>query len=87
VLLLIASNPRATLRELAAAIGITERSVSGIVADLEAAGYVTSQKVGRGRRYAVDRARRLRHGMLEDKTVSDLLGALDHISIEHDRAD
>jgi DNA-binding IclR family transcriptional regulator len=39
VLLRIARDPGARLRDIAASVGITERSAYGIVTDLTAAGY------------------------------------------------
>ena len=51
VLLCIARDPGARLRDIAASLGITERSAHGIVNDLAAAGYVVKQKDGRRNRY------------------------------------
>jgi DNA-binding MarR family transcriptional regulator len=51
VLLCIAHDPGARLRDLAASLGITERSAHAIVADLAEAGYVVKQKDGRRNRY------------------------------------
>ena len=45
-LLYIAHDPRARLRDLAAALDITERTAYGVVADLTSAGYVVKEKVG-----------------------------------------
>ena len=53
VLLCIARDPEARLRDIAASLGITERSAHGIVSDLAAAGYVVKQKDGRRNRYRV----------------------------------
>ena len=53
VLLCIAHDPAARLRDVAASLGITERSAHGIVADLAEAGYVIKQKDGRRNRYQV----------------------------------
>src|SRR5208282_3994787 len=47
VLLCIAHDPGARLRDIAASLGITERSAHGIVTDLDKAGYVIRQKDGR----------------------------------------
>jgi DNA-binding MarR family transcriptional regulator len=47
VLLCIAHDPGARLRDVAASLGITERSAHGIVTDLAEAGYVIKQKDGR----------------------------------------
>ena len=51
VLLCIAHDPGVRLRDIAATVGITERSAFGIVSDLAAAGYAVKQKDGRRNRY------------------------------------
>ena len=53
VLLCIASDPGARLRDIAASLDITERSAYGIVTDLTAAGYVVKHKDGRRNRYQI----------------------------------
>jgi hypothetical protein len=53
VLLCIAHDPGARLRDIAASLGITERSAHGIVTDLAEAGYVLKQKDGRRNRYQI----------------------------------
>ena len=53
VLLCIAHDPGVRLRDIAARVGITERSVYGIVTDLTAAGYAVKQKDGRRNRYQI----------------------------------
>ena len=53
VLLCIARDPGARLRDIAASLGITERSAHSIVTDLAGAGYVIRQKDGRRNRYRI----------------------------------
>jgi hypothetical protein len=53
VLLCIAHDPGVRLRDIAATVGITERSAYGIVADLTAAGYALKRKDGRRNRYQI----------------------------------
>jgi hypothetical protein len=53
VLLCIARDPGVRLRDIAASVGITERSAYGIVTDLTAAGYAGKQKDGRRNRYQI----------------------------------
>jgi hypothetical protein len=53
VLLCIAHDPAVRLRDVAATLGVTERSAHGIVTDLAAAGYVIKLKDGRRNRYQV----------------------------------
>jgi predicted DNA-binding transcriptional regulator YafY len=53
VLLCIAHDPGVRLRDIAASVGITERSAYAIVADLAAAGYAVKRKDGRRNRYQI----------------------------------
>jgi hypothetical protein len=53
VLLCIAHDPGVRLRDIAASLGITERSAYGIVTDLTAAGYAVKRKDGRRNRYQI----------------------------------
>ena len=73
VLCQIAQQPRITLREISSTIGITEKATHRIVADLEADGYLTKKREGRGLRYRVNPDLCLRDEMLQDKAVGDLL--------------
>jgi hypothetical protein len=57
----IAANPDTRMRDLAAAIGVIERTAQSIVADLEYAGYLTRQRVGRRNRYTVNLDQPFRH--------------------------
>ena len=76
VLVEIARNPDALMKELAAAAAITERSASAIVADLVDAGYVTRERVGRRNRYAVHLDRGFRHAAQRDLQVGPFLDLL-----------
>ena len=53
VLLCISADPNVLLRDVAVRLGITERSVRRIVADLEAAGLITHHRVGNRNQYRV----------------------------------
>jgi hypothetical protein len=53
VLLCIAHDPGVRLRDIAASVGITERSAYAIVADLAVAGYTVKRKDGRRNRYQI----------------------------------
>jgi DNA-binding MarR family transcriptional regulator len=76
VLVLLARNPDALLRELADAVGITERAVQRIVAELVDCGYVESERVGRRNRYRIRADRPLRHPVEASTTVKQLLELL-----------
>ncbi|GAA2063895.1 hypothetical protein GCM10009839_89120 [Catenulispora yoronensis] len=76
VLVEIARNPDARMRELSAAAGITERATAAIVADLEAAGYVTRRRVGRRNHYSVNLDLPFRHSAQGDLRVGPFLELL-----------
>lgn len=78
VLIALAQDPEARLRDVAGLIGITERAVQLIVADLEAAGYLTRERVGRRNRYTIDPTVALRHPNEADHPVGDLLATFLH---------
>lgn len=76
VLSYIAKHPRVTAREIAAAVGITERATRKIIADLSASGYVRKTREGRRSRYDVEAEVPLRHQMQWDTSIGELLKAL-----------
>jgi DNA-binding Lrp family transcriptional regulator len=61
VLVEIARNPQARMRDISVVVGLTERAVQAIVADLESAGYLTRERVGRRNRYIVNPDSLFRH--------------------------
>jgi predicted ArsR family transcriptional regulator len=73
VLLAIARDPTARLRDVADSVGITERAAQAIVADLEAAGYLRRTRVGRRNHYTVDASGHFRHPAEADRRIGDLL--------------
>lgn len=77
VLVALSRDPSARLRDIAAAVGITERATQAIVRDLEAGGYVTKVKVGRRNEYQLHPDRRLRHPGESGTPIRDLLGIFD----------
>jgi predicted transcriptional regulator len=76
VLSYISIHPRITARELANAIGITERATRKIIADLLQAGYISKELEGRRNRYHINPNLPLRHPGLEDTAVGYLLEIL-----------
>ena len=76
VLLCIARDPGARLRDIAADVGITERSAFGIVSDLTAAGYVVKEKGGRRNRYHVVAHLPVPESANRYIAIGDLLGLL-----------
>lgn len=76
VLCLIAQQSRITAREIAATIGITEKATRNIINDLEADGYVTKRREGRGLKYRINPDMPLRHESQQDRAIGDLLEIL-----------
>lgn len=76
VLVEIARNPDARIRDISAAAGITERAAMTIIADLDAAGYVTRSRVGRRNRYVVHLDLPFRHPAQHDLLVGPFLRML-----------
>jgi len=76
VLVEIARNPEARIRDISAVVGLTDRTVQVIVADLEAAGYLTRTRTGRRTRYMVNHDSLFRHSAQEGLTVGPLLNLL-----------
>ena len=76
VLVEIARNPDARIRDISWAVDLTERTVQAIVADLEAAGYVTRTRVGRRTRYTVNPDNPFRHAAQDGLRVGPVLDEL-----------
>ena len=73
VLICLAEQPDARLRDLAERVGITERAVQSIVTDLEGSGAITRIREGRRNRYEFHPDVRLRHPVEANSTIRDLL--------------
>jgi DNA-binding MarR family transcriptional regulator len=73
VLLALARDPQARLRDVAILVGITERAVQAIVADLELDGYLTRIRVGRRNIYQLHRHGRFRHPAEAKHRIGELL--------------
>lgn len=76
VLVSLARDPDARLRDVAAAVGITERAVQQIVGDLVAEGYVHKHRSGRRNHYEVVRSAHFRHQLEAEVSVGDFLGLI-----------
>ncbi len=75
-LLCIANDPGVRLRDIAATLGITERSAFAIVDDLAAAGYVVKERDGRRNRYEIQHHVPLREETARERTIGDVLDVL-----------
>jgi DNA-binding IclR family transcriptional regulator len=87
VLVEIARDPQARVRDISAAVGLTERTVQAIVADLEAAGYLTRTRAGRRTRYTVNHDSLFRHSAQEGLRVGPLLDLLAATGDDADQAE
>jgi DNA-binding IclR family transcriptional regulator len=76
VLVEIARNPKARIRDIAPVVGLAERSVQAIVADLEAAGYLTRTRTGRRVMYTVNRDNLFRHSAQDGHRIGPFLDLL-----------
>lgn len=81
VLISLARDPDARLRDVAAQVGITERGVFNIVTDLEAAGVIRRAREGRRNHYEIDTSVQLRHPLESECTVGSLLAMV--LEAEH----
>ena len=75
-LVCIASDPGVRLRDIAATLGVTERSAFGIVADLTTAGYVEKEKDGRRNRYRIQTHLPMPENLGRERTIGEVLKVL-----------
>jgi DNA-binding transcriptional ArsR family regulator len=75
-MLFIANQADARLRDLAAALDVTERTAFGIVADLTEAGYVVKERDGRRNRYLIQDHLPLRDPIGRQRTIGEVLDLL-----------
>lgn len=76
VLVCIAGDPGVRLRDIAATLGITERTAFGIVTNLAEAGYVVKEKEGRRNRYRIQDHLPVRVDVGREPTLGEVLGVL-----------
>jgi len=76
VLLCIARDPGVRLRDIAATLGITERTAFGVVADLTDAGYVLKKRDGRRNRYEIQHHLPLPEPTGSERTIGEVLALL-----------
>lgn len=73
VLIQIAREPNARISDIARSVGITERATQGILADLEQAGYIEAEKVGRRNTYRINRKAPFRHPAESQQSIGALV--------------
>jgi hypothetical protein len=76
VLICVARDPGIRLRDIAEMVGITERATHRILSELVGEGYVLREKQGRRNRYEVVPELPLRHPLVQEREVGDLLEVL-----------
>ena len=76
VLVYLAKDPAARLRDIADAVGLTERGVFRLINELEDGGIVRRTREGRRNRYEIDTTAHLRHPLEAARTVGLLLALL-----------
>ena len=79
VLNFVAENRQARAVDVAVALGITERSVRRITADLEADGHISKTRCGRINQYIINPKLPLRRPESRDITVGELLKTLNRV--------
>lgn len=73
VLVLLFQHPEMTLRQVALQIGITERAVQRIIAELEEAGIIKRKRIGRNNNYSINNHLPLRHPIECHRNIGELL--------------
>ena len=73
VLIAVAADPEARVRDIAERVGITERAVQGILDDLERGGYLERERVGRRNHYTLREGGRFRHPAEQGHAIDELL--------------
>jgi predicted transcriptional regulator len=77
VLIAISRNPEARQIDIGYAVGVTVGAVQRIIGDLEADGYIASERVGRRKRYRIIDDQPLRHPLENQHAIHDLITSLD----------
>ncbi len=76
VLLCVSHDPGIRVRDIATAVGITERGAHKILSELVEEGYVLRERNGRRNHYKVKPELPLRHPLVQEREVGDLLDLL-----------
>lgn len=76
VLICLARDPQMRIRDVAVTVGVTERAVQSIIADLESAGYLERKRAGRRNRYEMHPDLPMRHPVEQMHSVAELLEVL-----------
>lgn len=79
VLLCVAREPDIRVREVALAVGITERTAQTILRDLVADGFVEVSRIGRRSRYRVIQSARFPHALLSHVQIGEIVNSLNDV--------
>ena len=77
VLVCIARNPEELVREIARKVGITERAVQRIIGELEEAGVIARERLGRTNRYTLSLDKPLRHPLEANTTIAEVIRVIE----------
>jgi len=77
VLIAISRDTEARQKDVAYSVGITVGAVQRIISELEADGYISTERVGRRNHYNVVEDKPLRHPLEDQHTVQDLITSLE----------
>ena len=77
VLVCIVRNPEERVREIARKVGITERAVQRIIGELEEAGVIKRERLGRTNRYSLSLDRPLRHPLEANTTIAEVIRVIE----------
>jgi len=77
VLLYVAAHPEARVRDVAEAVGITERRTYGILRDLDDGGFIERRRVGREVHFKIRRSKRMRAPLVRNVPIQELLNLLE----------
>ena len=77
VMIAISRDPELRQRDIAYSVGITTGAVQRIIHELEDAGYLRTERIGRRNRYTIDTDRPLRHPLENQHSINDLITSLE----------
>jgi DNA-binding MarR family transcriptional regulator len=80
VLMELDSDPHARIRDIADRVGLTERTVQGLLKDLASEGYVTRRRVGTRYQYRLNLDAKLRRERVKHVSVGNFLAVVDAVS-------
>jgi DNA-binding MarR family transcriptional regulator len=73
VIICLARDPEVRIRDIATAVGITERAVNRILTELEDSGYIEKERFGRRNRYTIKAEKHLRHPLEAHHSIKLIL--------------